>query len=1142
MKARPLGGLSLKGLLSEIGLLVSDGDLLTLATLFGGADVLVSLEDPQRSADVAGIAWKAMLDAQRNRTNLPISAEVLGMLLVRTAFSDAEILGSSLEPGLRAVRLGWMGTWRELNLRLAGRLYAFLRTPGDLGDYVAYRACIRAALECWDIVEELDDTSDDDQRRRWRGMRAASQLFLARQTTDNEDLLRGAAHDFAMSEMYGDRTSQHCQLLSEVHLRLFEIGRDEADLAAASRPLDLARDAGLQTGGLVEARAGVHFVRGLRALTASRRISEPREGADAEHLADAPDAEFDPLDRNALLAGRSAFVASALLWTVSIGMPVEGRKDTVVAEIKRGQSLLRAAHASRLLGEPRMDLVVAAIRDLRPMGQPGSPISGPYWSRAQFEHARLLVGGGTKESYEEAALAVAIGLDAVDDDPDPDALLARRLKALEVEIDLRLLVIDEDVGAVRGALDAALRCGEDDVRVAITPMAYGARLLVSAEGDLSPDDTGLIRRVVDHLESTAERASGGHRSFAAGHAARLLMITDGAGAVSSVELAVLDRIHRLMRIVVEDDWQEQDLTGRLALAQAAFRKARLVAAIGDEDSRRAAIELFDETIEQFELVADRAGGWDLPPDDLPPGAESVDAALGIAESETGFVFDRRRISSMLGDSYLRRSALGRLSTDLVEAVTWLQRSADLGNETSEHLSLTGEAYLRLGRRTGAVEVLENAVSFKSRSRTAQGKDVVREAYSSAAAACYRLWELRGRHQDFAEAVRLAALAASTDPSWPWPLLQLAELAAASPRAAARLPALPPTDATTGIAAAPAIWAATRSGDVDVLRAEACRRFVNNREFMISALGGRRNWETYVLKDPHGLLSSTLVAKPVANRAEAEQESERTAAFRRYIQKTTAPSWVRTVQPLAVVHEPETKRWVIVSYRAAGVALSNLIEGADLGPDGPPAQICRAVERSVTLLAFIQGWRGSAPRGIDPFRYVVPQLERELGRLGRRDAARAARRWSELVPSGLPLVGKRDAHTENWLVTDSGAVVAVDLASRAFLPVGFEVAQLVEDRPLFDCSAKGEEARLALARTYLAELARQLPDLARSLPDVDSPQWAEAYACFAARRAIYLLARKPDGAGRGTLEATRSRHARTLLEWSIRTVPELAVLS
>src|SRR3954451_6037752 len=106
MKATPLGGRQLKELLSAIGLVVSDNDLLTLATLFGGVDVLVSLEDPDLSAEVAGVAWKAMLDAQRSGTPLPISAEVLGMLLVRTAFSDAETLGSSLVRGLQAVGLG----------------------------------------------------------------------------------------------------------------------------------------------------------------------------------------------------------------------------------------------------------------------------------------------------------------------------------------------------------------------------------------------------------------------------------------------------------------------------------------------------------------------------------------------------------------------------------------------------------------------------------------------------------------------------------------------------------------------------------------------------------------------------------------------------------------------------------------------------------------------------------------------------------------------------------------------------------------------------------------------------------------------------------------------------------------------------
>jgi len=211
----------------------------------------------------------------------------------------------------------------------------------------------------------------------------------------------------------------------------------------------------------------------------------------------------------------------------------------------------------------------------------------------------------------------------------------------------------------------------------------------------------------------------------------------------------------------------------------------------------------------------------------------------------------------------------------------------------------------------------------------------------------------------------------------------------------------------------------------------------------------------------------------------------------------------------------------------------------------------SLQRALRLLARLHAWRGVPPtRAGDNQPLTVPlptkALARDLRDLGVPDAASIARAWERAVPAGLPILGKRDAHADNWLITDTGRVVALDLQASGWLPLGFEVAQLVEDTALLDALPDGTRLRTELTEMYLMELVSVWPQLS-GIPEVGSQTWSTAYACFAARRAIFLLRRAARPLRSDSSSGTRAvarltlEHSRRTLLRSVDTVPPLAPL-
>jgi hypothetical protein len=106
----------------------------------------------------------------------------------------------------------------------------------------------------------------------------------------------------------------------------------------------------------------------------------------------------------------------------------------------------------------------------------------------------------------------------------------------------------------------------------------------------------------------------------------------------------------------------------------------------------------------------------------------------------------------------------------------------------------------------------------------------------------------------------------------------------------------------------------------------------------------------------------------------------------------------------------------------------------------------------------------------------------------------------LFPNELLLVRKRDGHASNWLVDPAGRIVAIDLESSEFVPIGFDVAQLIEDNALIQANPEGWSRRMAIFKRYTEHLG----------VDLSHEVLTNAYGWFALTRALRLGTEREAG--------------------------------
>ncbi|MCK8607908.1 RNA 2'-phosphotransferase [Agromyces sp. C10] len=256
--------------------------------------------------------------------------------------------------------------------------------------------------------------------------------------------------------------------------------------------------------------------------------------------------------------------------------------------------------------------------------------------------------------------------------------------------------------------------------------------------------------------------------------------------------------------------------------------------------------------------------------------------------------------------------------------------------------------------------------------------------------------------------------------------------------------------------------AVRSGDAATLFGGAASLAIRSHELQRRRLGGRGG--VIVLQDAENSIGQTFVFKALSSSA-YQHDLRQTQLLSKRIRATGQTNQFGVIDHLATVGSGvpgmELGDDALFSVRRynSGKTLDEVIRLA-------PSNAEPVVHRTARFLALFHARANASSDGLRRCLW-----EREFGRWLKAicdDEERAAvfASWWNIMCAAPPLQ-RRDSHALNWLVEPSGRVLAVDLDARGTRPFGYELAQLLEDVPLYD--AADWVSRSRVLRFYLQAL-------------------------------------------------------------------------
>lgn len=272
--------------------------------------------------------------------------------------------------------------------------------------------------------------------------------------------------------------------------------------------------------------------------------------------------------------------------------------------------------------------------------------------------------------------------------------------------------------------------------------------------------------------------------------------------------------------------------------------------------------------------------------------------------------------------------------------------------------------------------------------------------------------------------------------------------------------------------------------------DAATLALNSAVYSRSNLGGRN--EVFAVADARGFLSETFVFKRTT-KEKAEHEASMLGALRTEIIQQRIANRFEVPRSLAIVEVPgnDERRWVHVSQRASGRLVSEL----------RTEDATNVLDSIVDLLAIFHRVAGNPPAGKSAWRPLKDYLKMWSRTLFEpTQADHIVESLRSTFPNNLPLVRKRDGHASNWLVDPAGRIVAIDLESSEFVPIGYDVAQLIEDNALIQANLDGWNIRLAAMTRYLGGMGKSLSE----------SDLSAAYSWFALTRALRLGTEREAG--------------------------------
>lgn len=601
----------------------------------------------------------------------------------------------------------------------------------------------------------------------------------------------------------------------------------------------------------------------------------------------------------------------------------------------------------------------------------------------------------------------------------------------------------------------------------VAPLAHGVRYLMGLETSESFEAiVPFVLAAAAKIRGALVASSDKPRSFAATHAASLFKV-------------VADRTGE------PDLWAQALELYRDVIESGQGQVAAEVYSLASDVARQLAKSLLNRGHEDIALgLLEDARDW----------ATRVLNSLAEWTPSTLEILVPKVLHSKLGEIYLRLHALAAIANYIEKAIFHLSKSLELGNDSPALIGILGDAYLRRGRILDNEKDLCEAVRLKQVAWKKGGHS--RENRSSSCAALLRLWRLTSEPSYIPKAVRAASEAIESDPSWPWPYFQLGEIAAVD--YAVRLKTVQELGA--GCFAGGEIL----RGDVKALQLRGARAAIESTEFRRDILGGRT--QVYVLDDPHRLMSTTVVFKHTKTSG-AERELAARHGFVKFLKSTNAPSYFLVPESIGTISLSSDDA-VYVMKRAQGLQLGRL--AIDFARRRVPS-VQLEYERTIDFLAYFHAWRGRdrkihsvTPRLVeDTVQPLVGYLERTG--VSKSLTAELRSKIAALVPTNTIALSKKDAHPENWLITRESSVVILDFESTSFLPVFFEVAQLLDDYPFLPNTAQGWDSRVQLCARYW----KQFTVLSGIQSDMTERQMTLSFGTFMLFRALLGLARLKD---------------------------------
>ena len=274
-------------------------------------------------------------------------------------------------------------------------------------------------------------------------------------------------------------------------------------------------------------------------------------------------------------------------------------------------------------------------------------------------------------------------------------------------------------------------------------------------------------------------------------------------------------------------------------------------------------------------------------------------------------------------------------------------------------------------------------------------------------------------------------------------------------------------------------------------------------YVRSHLGGRN--EVFAVTDARGFLAETFVFKRM-NEDKAKYEQAMLERLRAEIVRLGDENRFDVPRSLAIVElsSNDERRWVHVSQRAVGRLVS------ELHRDEVSEVLLESIVDFLAVFHCVAGrppdkessaWRLLKDRSLKPWSRTLFE---------RNEADRFVSDLKTIFPQELRLVRKRDGHASNWLVDAVGRIVAIDLECSEFVPIGYDVTQLIEDHALIPANPDGWNKRLEIMKRYLEHMEYPLSDA----------DMVKAYGWFALARALRLGTDKDAG-------KQLRRHAREL---------------